>query len=196
MNASVNAAKVETTKTATLAAQTNTLTTQMNASVNAAKVETTKVATNTATANIALAAIATNTGSLQQGISAIAGTASMILNTIMAGVRVTGNLTATLGAGANPTAKPVHTANAFGPGNGMAFTSMRAAQNWERSMVPGSKRIASITANSGERFGGGAVTNNITINQQPNQNAEELATIVALKIGEAISDARASSIFV
>ena len=64
-------------------------------------------------------------------------------------------------------------------------------------MVPGSKRIASVTANSGERFGqGGTVTNNITINQQPGQNSEELANLVALKIGEAVADVRASNIFV
>ena len=36
----------------------------------------------------------------------------------------------------------------------------------------------------------------ITIHQQPNQDAEELASIVAMKIGEAVADARAASVFV
>jgi hypothetical protein len=40
------------------------------------------------------------------------------------------------------------------------------------------------------------VTNHITIHQQPGQNTDELASIVAMKIGEAVADARASSVFV
>jgi hypothetical protein len=36
----------------------------------------------------------------------------------------------------------------------------------------------------------------ITINQQPGQDADQLASIVALKIGEAVADARAATIFV
>jgi hypothetical protein len=57
--------------------------------------------------------------------------------------------------------------------------------------------VRSITGNTMEGFGtGGTVTNNITINQQPGQNAEELANLVALKIGEAVADVRASNIFV
>jgi hypothetical protein len=92
----------------------------------------------------------------------------------------------------------VHIAWAYGPNNPVAFESMGAAQQWERSMVPGSLKVASVTANSGEGFGGGPVnvTNNISISQQPGQSADELASIVALKIGEAVADARAASIFV
>jgi hypothetical protein len=92
----------------------------------------------------------------------------------------------------------VHIAWAYGPNNPVAFESMGAAQQWERSMVPGSLKVASVTANSGEGFGGGPVnvTNNISITQQPGQSADELASIVALKIGEAVADARAASIFV
>jgi hypothetical protein len=57
----------------------------------------------------------------------------------------------------------------------------------------------------GMRPGGGAgsmasapinITSPITINQQPGQSADELASIVAMKIGEAVADARAASIFV
>jgi hypothetical protein len=36
----------------------------------------------------------------------------------------------------------------------------------------------------------------ITIHQQPGQDAEELASMVAMKIGEAVADARAASVFV
>ena len=92
----------------------------------------------------------------------------------------------------------VHVAWAYGPSNPVAFESMGAAQQWERSMVPGSMKVASVTANSGEGFGGSPVnvTNNISISQQPGQSADELAAIVAIKIGEAVADARAASIFV
>jgi hypothetical protein len=91
----------------------------------------------------------------------------------------------------------VHVAWAFGPNNPVAFNSLSGARNWERSMVPGSAKIASVTTNSREGFGTGTnVVNNITINQQPGQNADELASIVALKIGEAVADARSASIFV
>jgi hypothetical protein len=40
------------------------------------------------------------------------------------------------------------------------------------------------------------ITAPISITQQPGQSADELASIVAMKIGEAVSDARAASIFV
>jgi predicted nucleic acid-binding Zn-ribbon protein len=91
----------------------------------------------------------------------------------------------------------VHVAYALGYDNGRMFTSLDAAQSWENSMVPGSVKVASITGNSAEGFGGEtSVVNNITINQQPGQDADELASIVALKIGEAVADARAASIFV
>ena len=91
----------------------------------------------------------------------------------------------------------VHVAYAMGLGNGVAFNSLSGAQAWERSMVSGSVKVGSVTGNSAEGFGGGTtVTNNITINQQPGQDSDELASIVALKIGEAVADARASSIFV
>jgi hypothetical protein len=91
----------------------------------------------------------------------------------------------------------VHVAYALGYNNGRMFTSLDAAQSWENSMVPGSVKVASITGNSAEGFGGGTnVVNNITINQQPGQDADELASIVALKIGEAVADARSSSLFV
>ena len=91
----------------------------------------------------------------------------------------------------------VHVAYALGYDNGRMFTNLDAAQSWENSMVPGSVKVASVTGNSAEGFGGEtSVVNNITINQQPGQDADELASLVALKIGEAVADARAASIFV
>ncbi len=92
----------------------------------------------------------------------------------------------------------VHVAFANGKEDGKMFSSQAAAGGWENSMVPGSVKIASVTANSGDGggFGGMTINNNITISQQPGQSADELASIVALKIGEAVADARAASIFV
>jgi hypothetical protein len=92
----------------------------------------------------------------------------------------------------------VHVAYAFGKGNPALFSSKQAAERFERSMVPSSVRVGSITGNSAEGFGGGStnVTNNITINQQPGQDADQLAMIVANKISEAVADARAASILV
>ena len=92
----------------------------------------------------------------------------------------------------------VHVAYANGIGQGMAFSSLKGAQDWENSMVRGSVKVGSVTANSGEGFGGSPININapITINQQPGQSADELASIVAMKIGEAVAEARAASIFV
>lgn len=42
----------------------------------------------------------------------------------------------------------------------------------------------------------GPMTNHITIVQQPGQDAEELAAIVAMKIGEAVAERRSASIFI
>jgi hypothetical protein len=91
----------------------------------------------------------------------------------------------------------VHVAYAMGLGQGVAFNSLSGAQAWEKSMVSGSVKVGSVTGNSAEGFGGGtSVTNNITIHQQPGQDADELASLVAIKIGEAVADARSASIFV
>jgi hypothetical protein len=91
----------------------------------------------------------------------------------------------------------VHVAYAYGQGNPALFSSKQAAQKFEKSMVPSSVKVGSITGNSAEGFGGStSVTNNITITQQPGQSADELAMIVATKISEAVSDARAARILV
>jgi hypothetical protein len=92
----------------------------------------------------------------------------------------------------------VHVAYALGAGMPAFFGSQRAAMSWERSMVPGSVKVGSVTSNSSEGFGGGPITINapITIHQQPGQDADDLAAIVAMKIGEAVSQARSASVFV
>jgi len=91
----------------------------------------------------------------------------------------------------------VHVAYANGLGNPAFFSSQSDAMSWERSMMPGSVKVGSITGNSSEGFGGGSTFNNtITIQQQPGQDSEQLAAIVVAKMGEWVSDARSSSIFV
>ena len=72
------------------------------------------------------------------------------------------------------------------------------AMDLQRSMTLGSVKVSAITGNSAEGYEGGPVTvnNNITIHQQPGQDSDELASIVALKIGEAVAQARSASVFV
>jgi hypothetical protein len=91
----------------------------------------------------------------------------------------------------------VHVAYALGAGNPAFFGSQSAAQSWEKSMIPGSMKVGSVTSNSSEGFGGQySISNNITIQQQPGQDANALAAIVVQKMSEWVSDARSSSIFV
>jgi hypothetical protein len=91
----------------------------------------------------------------------------------------------------------LHVAYALGAGNPAFFKSQTEAQAWEKSMVPSSVKVGSITSNSAEGLGGqNSFTNNITIHQQPGQDAEYLAAVVVQKMGEWVSDARSSSIFV
>jgi hypothetical protein len=92
----------------------------------------------------------------------------------------------------------VHVAYALGYDDGRMFTSLDAAQSWENSMVPGSVKVASVTGNSAESFGGTTINGgiNVTVNGGGVNDPDELASIVALKIGEAVNDARSASIFV
>jgi hypothetical protein len=58
-------------------------------------------------------------------------------------------------------------------------------------MVPASLRVKTVTTNSGEsNFGSTSVHAPITIYQQPNQDPEHLASMVAMRIGMAIDEAR------
>jgi hypothetical protein len=90
----------------------------------------------------------------------------------------------------------VHVAYALGPNNGKMFTNLSAARSWEESMVPGSVKVASITGNSGEGFGGEtSVVNNFTITQQPGEDGEALANRVATLFYDAMNNAQSASIF-
>ena len=68
----------------------------------------------------------------------------------------------------------------------------------EVSSQVASVKAGSLTSNSSGGFGGSPITIHapITIHQQPGQSTDELASLVAIKIGEAVADARSSSIFV
>lgn len=91
----------------------------------------------------------------------------------------------------------VHVAFAEGFNQGRMFTSQSAAAGWENSMVPGSVKVASITGNSAEGFGGNTYGDiNVTVNAGSVNDPDELASLVAFKISEAVSDARAASLFV
>ena len=107
----------------------------------------------------------------------------------------------------------VHVAYAMGAGMPAFFQEQKDAVSWEKKHLgPGVKSITTNSAEmggyvspSGMQSGTGSgslaaapvnINAPITINQQPGQDADQLASIVALKIGEAVADARAASIFV
>jgi hypothetical protein len=91
----------------------------------------------------------------------------------------------------------VHVAYAGGAGNPAFFGSRSAAERWERSMAPSSSSIRSFTANSSEGLGGtinGGI--NVTVHAGSTSDPNQLAEIVARKIGQAIADVQSSSLFV
>lgn len=91
----------------------------------------------------------------------------------------------------------VHVAWAFGPQNGVGFDSQRKAENWERSMVPGSVKVASITSNSAEGLGSTSVGDiYVTVNAGATNDPDQLAYMVAERIQTAVSDAVNANILV
>jgi hypothetical protein len=115
-----------------------------------------------------------------------------------------------------PTVKGGKPAKAFGE-PGVDFSSLSKAVAFENKYKPPGSSL--VVANSSETIIPAAngfipsqgmysssrsgmssapitVSAPITIHQQPNQDAEELASMVAMKIGEAVADARAASVFV
>ena len=89
----------------------------------------------------------------------------------------------------------VHVAFANGPQDGRMFTQMGGpygAQSWERSMVPGSVKVASITGNSREGFGETVVNNTFHVSQQQGESGEALANRVATLFYEAMEKTNAS----
>ena len=93
-------------------------------------------------------------------------------------------------------ANHVHVGYAYGAGKPAFFSSLSGARAWEKKMAPTNASIASVTSNSSEFGGGHNINNSITIHQQPGENAEHLAAIVVQKMGEWVSEARSSTIFV
>jgi phage-related protein len=91
----------------------------------------------------------------------------------------------------------LHVAYAMGAGMPAFFSSQRAAMDWERKATLGNVKVSSITSNSSEGMGGAVSVNApITIYQQPGQNPEQLAALVAMEFSNAINQARSSSMYV
>jgi hypothetical protein len=94
----------------------------------------------------------------------------------------------------------VHVAFAGGPEGGRAFggpNGLAAARSYESAMVPGSVKIDSFTRNASEGFGQHTYGDiNVTVHAGGTSDPNQLAEIVARKIGQAISDVQASSLFV
>jgi len=91
----------------------------------------------------------------------------------------------------------LHVAYAMGAGMPAFFSSQRAAMDWERKATLGNVKVSSITSNSSEGMGGAVSVNApITIYQQPGQNSEQLAALVAMELSNAINQARSSSMYV
>lgn len=85
----------------------------------------------------------------------------------------------------------VHVAYAYGAGRPAFFGSVKDAQAWESKMAPSYASISTVTANSSEGFGGSTMLNApITIYQQPNQDPEELASLVAMRLSMVIDELR------
>ena len=90
-----------------------------------------------------------------------------------------------------------HVHVAYGLGTPTPFATLNQAQSFENAVTPGSVKVASITGRSDEGFGNtinGGI--NVTVHASGTSDPDQLAAIVARKIGEAISDVQSSSIFV
>ena len=84
----------------------------------------------------------------------------------------------------------VHVAYALGKGTPAFFSNQKEAESWERKMMPPSAKVTSITSNTSEGFGSSTIHAPITIYQQPNQDSEELASLVAMRIGMVVDELR------
>jgi hypothetical protein len=89
----------------------------------------------------------------------------------------------------------VHVAYAMGSGNPAFFSSAGAADKWESMMAGKNPIVGSVRAQSREMKGGGTMTVNapITIHQQPGQDSDQLASLVAIKLTQAVNQLRYSS---
>jgi hypothetical protein len=84
----------------------------------------------------------------------------------------------------------VHVAFGLGAKNPAFFSNQADAIAWERKMMPTSARVSSVTTNSSEGFGSYTLNSPITIYQQPGQDPEELANLVATRLSMAINELR------
>jgi hypothetical protein len=161
---------------------------------------TQEVKTNTLTTNTILGNIKSGIMSVSSKVDLLQAAIVSNLTTISVGVTTMSNLLAAVAAnngGGGGKGKPKHVAHALGFRNPAFFSDQSAAQRWEKSMVSGSVRVASITGNSAEGFGGGTnVTNNINITQQPGQDSRELASLVAYEIVTAMKTVEDGNILV
>jgi hypothetical protein len=89
----------------------------------------------------------------------------------------------------------VHVAYAMGSGNPAFFSSASAADKWESMMSGKNPVVGSVRARANEMQGGGTVSVNapITIYQQPGQDSDALAALVAVKLTQAVNQLRYSS---
>jgi hypothetical protein len=89
----------------------------------------------------------------------------------------------------------IHVAYGMGAGNPAFFNSASAADKWESMMAGKNSIIGSVRAQSQEMRGGGTMTVNapITIHQQPGQDSDQLASLVAIKLTQAVNQLRYSS---
>lgn len=89
----------------------------------------------------------------------------------------------------------VHVAYALGSGNPAFFSSASAADKWESMMAGKNPIVGSVRAQANEMRGGGSMTVNapITINAQPGQDTDQLASLVAIKLTQAVNQLRYSS---
>lgn len=84
----------------------------------------------------------------------------------------------------------VHVAFGLGSQNPAFFSNQSDAIAWEKKMMPSSAKVSSVTTNSSEGFGNYTLSAPITIYQQPGQDPEELANLVATRLNMAINELR------
>jgi hypothetical protein len=91
----------------------------------------------------------------------------------------------------------VHVAYANGLGNPIVAPTGDLARKIDEKAL-GRANVKTFTAGNGE-FGSGTTINggiNVTVNGSGIDDVDTLASVIALKIGDAVSDARAASLFV
>ena len=88
----------------------------------------------------------------------------------------------------------LHVAYAMGSGNPAFFNSASSADKWESMMAGKSPIVSSVRAQAHEMKGGTMTVNApITIHQQPGQDSDQLASLVAIKLTQAVNQLRYSS---